>query len=58
MLGGGSVEGVLPSERCSRVTFSGSSSLQEPGAQKLIPQFLEKSAIVSKTAQYVGRMLP
>ena len=27
------------------------------GAVNLIQQFLEKSAIVSKTAQYAGRML-
>ena len=56
ILGGGVARG-LASERCSRVTLPTSAVLVSSETQNLIQQFLEKSAIVSKTAQYVERML-
>jgi hypothetical protein len=55
-LGGGVARG-LASERFSRVTLPTSAVLVSSETQNLIQQFLEKSAIVSKTAQYVERML-
>jgi len=55
MLGGGSVEGGLPSERCS---VSPQRFIVSSETRNLMRQFPEKFAIVIKNEQYMEPMLP